>query len=83
MACRICLTIWLHCLNVLLPLLDRPANRKECHHLRPLHQPTLKRVDQLVALAHDLIFDLENLLPLAALLAFKFPHLHLDLALLH
>ena len=47
-----------------------------------LGEPLLQRFDQRVPLLHDLVLDLEDLLPLAALLAFQLLHLLLNLVLL-
>src|SRR5690606_8594179 len=70
------------CLGCCALLYDRPANAEERLGARTLREPLLELVDELVALLHDLILDLEDVLALAALLALEFLHLLLDLVLL-
>jgi hypothetical protein len=47
-----------------------------------LSQALFELVDELIALFHDVVFDLEDVLPLAPLLAFEFLYLFLNQVLL-
>jgi hypothetical protein len=58
--------------------LDGPADGKQCLGLGPLRQSPFERFDQRIAFVHDFVLDLEDLLPLAPLLAFELLDLLLD-----
>ncbi len=51
---------------------DRPPYREEPLRLGTLREPFLQRLDEAVALLHDLVLGFEDLLPLATLLLFQF-----------
>ena len=59
-----------------------PTDREQRIGCRRLCQPSLQGVDQAISFFDDLVFDLENLLPLAALLLFELADFLLDLVLL-
>ena len=63
-------------------LLDHQTDGKGRFRLDLLYYLALQRIDELVALLDDLVFDSEDLLTLASLLALKLPDLLLNLVLL-
>lgn len=63
-------------------LLHRPLDCKQRYGLGLLREPSFERIDQPVAFLHDLIFGLEDVLPLPALLFLQLPDLLLNFVLL-
>lgn len=59
-----------------------PANSKEMTGPGALGQPLFQRFNKCISLFHDLVLDLEDFLPLAALLLFQFLYLLLNFMLL-